>query len=249
MATKVKPLKRVPAAEGIAPLVRSSGYIAYIDILGFQKLLDDKKFEVKIAEIVDRLRSRIEFDGKNYPSLSYLAISDTIIIAAERDEGHVLVRKIGQLQNTLLKLGFATRGAVAFGPTLTYDGKGGRNIFGKTYLSAYHGEQNLAIYPRVVVLDTAISELKTDIEAATTRTLNTYLLTDTDGVRFVNQFSSDLIGQESRLKSNRDRAAQNCEQFSNAIDHGLSSEEPRIKMKWRWLNRQFEQQLQKFFDQ
>lgn len=142
---------------------KTKGYVAFIDILGFGELLKDEKFQAKVELIVKRLRSRAEYDGKNYPGIKYIAISDSIIITAEHDEGYALVRKIGQVQNSLLKIGLATRGGMSFGEIFTYSGDTGKNIFGKTYLDAYDAERKFAIYPRVVIDEKAKAELRIDI--------------------------------------------------------------------------------------
>lgn len=169
---------KVSDKPGDSPLRKVTCYTAFIDILGFKELLDSSRFEEKIEAIVDKIRSRIRFDGRVYPSLNYLAISDTIIITAEEQKGALLLRKVGQIQTTLLKLGYATRGGISFGENLVYSGDIGRNIFGKAYVSAYQAEQELAIYPRVVVLDSARKNLKADFASTTNRDFSQYVLKD-----------------------------------------------------------------------
>lgn len=228
----------------ISPLKRTVSFVAYLDILGFTEMLASKGFATKIARVVKRLQSRAEFDGKHHPTLRYLAISDTIIITADKGDGFWLIRKICQVQTALLKAGFATRGAVSFGPLLTYEGDIGRNIFGKTYLQAYEAEQRLAFYPRVVVLDDAHEEIRADHALSSSRnSISTYILTDLDGVRFVNQFSSDVIGLNAKMSATRRKSKEHCELLSDHLDIGLSNSTPRGKLKWQWLQNQFHTQL------
>ena len=228
--------------NGIHPLRTSEVYIAFLDILGFTKLLEDKTFEKKTAAIVRVLQNRAAYDGKHHPGLKYLAISDTIIITAKVGQGYALVRKVGQVQNSLLKSGFAVRGAITFGDTLTYEGEIGRNLFGKAFVRAYLAEKELAIYPRVVVTKPIVGELKREI-AASDRDAAMYVLRDVDGVYFVNQFASDAIGLKSQKPENKTAAQKNRTTFANVISASVEVDDAKIAMKWRWLSGQLDRQL------
>jgi hypothetical protein len=228
------------------PLKTKNAYIAYLDILGFREMLARADFKERIENIVNVLQQRIEYDGRHYLHLRYLAISDTIIIAADEGEGRSLCRKIGQVQNALLKLGFAMRGAISFGEILTYEQNNGRNIFGQTLVEAYLLEQRIANYPRVVISGDCLKRLKADIRSLSRRKMSTYLLRDFDGVHFVNQFSSDVIGINSRI-NNRIRSRANRDEYYARIAQGLSNtaSEPKANAKWYWLRKQVEIQLGK----
>jgi len=224
------------------PLItKKSGYVAFLDILGFKELLMKPTHAKIIEEMVEALRQRVEYDEKHYTYLSYISISDSIIITADDGQGLGLVRKIAQVQTALLKQGFAVRGAISHGPILTYSGTMGRNIFGKTYLNAYQAEQALAVYPRVVLEseDTA-NKIWEDIKEETDRSVSTYISRDkSDGIWFVNQFSSQVIGRNSKVLKNRKKAEEERAVFAAKIKAALTGteEEPRAHMKWRWLNR------------
>src|ERR1044071_873086 len=133
-------------------------YIAYLDILGFRDMLRDDAFEEKISDIIEVLEERTGFDKTHHPYLSYLAVSDTIIITAQKTHAPDLLWKISQLQNELLKLGFCARGGIAFGSVLLYRNGAVQNIFGPTFVNAYTIESERAIYPRVVIEDSIRSE-------------------------------------------------------------------------------------------
>lgn len=227
----------------ISPLTKTMSYVAFLDILGFTALLDDKLFDKKIAQLANKLQSRATFDNEYYPDINYIAVSDSIIITAPEGSGYPLVRKTAQIQIALLKIGFATRGAISFGPVLMHEGRMGSNIFGKTYLDAYHGERDLAFYPRVVVQNNTVDALNADIASSTSRPITTYLLNDTDGVTFINQFLSDRIGLQSKLGRNQKNARENCDVYLAVINRNLNHSNPRAKMKWQWLKHQFDDQL------
>ncbi|RYD91856.1 MAG: hypothetical protein EOP50_13590, partial [Sphingobacteriales bacterium] len=200
---------------------RYNSYVAFLDILGFRDLLNGKNFEERIEEINSVIRHRAEFDGTSHPRLSYISISDTIIIIADKGEGYTLLRKIGQLQNALLKMGVGLRGAISFGPVLTSNHEIiGRNIFGKAYLEAYENEKR-AKNPRVIALASATSLLRNDIHKyqrglkseSVKRAEDVFLLQDSDGEWFVNQFSSDIIGLTAKSRRNNADTLENIASY------------------------------------
>ena len=242
MASK-KPAKTTSAAL----LSNATGYVAFLDILGFQELLEKPNHAKIIEDVVEALQKRVEYDAKHWTTLRYIAISDSIIITADKGKGWGLVRKIAQVQNALLKQGFAVRGAIPYGPILTYEGTMGRNIFGKTYLHAYKSEGVLAIYPRVVLVNEEIADLIwEDIEGETDRRVSTYIARDkADGIWFVNQFCSQVIGRNSQTARNRQTAEEDRVEFEKRIKQALkdTEAEPRSHMKWRWLSKQLNERL------
>ncbi len=137
---------------------------------------------------------------KHHAYLAYISISDSIIITAGEGQELGFVRKNAQAQTALLKQGFAVRGAISYGTVPTYNGKMGRNIFGKTYLNAYQAEQALAVYPRVALeSEEAANKVWEDIKEETDRSASTSISRDkSDGIWFVNQFSSKVIGRNSK---------------------------------------------------
>src|SRR5262245_37344261 len=105
----------------VSKLSQQQRYVAYLHILGFKEMLQDVKFPDKASRLVEALEARIEFDQRNHPYLSYLAISDTIIITAEKGKAPELSWKVAQVQNALLTLGFCVRGGISFGDLLVYE--------------------------------------------------------------------------------------------------------------------------------
>lgn len=230
-----------------ALLKRKNQYVAFLDILGFQELLYRADYAQTIEKLVAALKRRMDFDGKHYPGLRYLAISDSIIITAERGGGRALVRKIAQVQTALLREGFCVRGAVNFGRILTHEGVAGRNLFGRAYVKAYQSERDLAIYPRVVVLQNCHARLTDEVRNGSTQPLATYIRSDVDGVHFVNQFSSQIIGLRAKSSRNRTTARRDRERFRAQIKRALkeTAANPKANMKWRWLSSQLDSNLLK----
>ncbi len=145
----------------MAKLVKAELYVVFIDILGFESLLNDDNFETHIQNIVDVLQERSDFDSTHHSYLKYLAASDTVVITGEKGHGPHLLWKISQLQNALLRRGFASRGAISYGEVYSLsDQTALRNIFGTAYVDAFRMEKELAIYPRVVMKPAVANQIK-----------------------------------------------------------------------------------------
>jgi hypothetical protein len=229
----------------MARLNQCKRFIAFLDVLGFRELLKDADFEKKVQQIVDALEERTEYDRVRHPYLSYLAISDTVIVTAEEEHSADLLWKICQLQNKLLLLGFCVRGGISFGDVLFY-GKPPQNLFGQTLVNAYNNEIERAIYPRVVIDATIEKMIRSDVEARKPGRDDIFLLRDPDGVMFVNQFGRDIVNSNSRRSKVRDQVPENKKLYVEAIRRGLKTSDTKAKMKWRWLSAQCDTQLAKF---
>jgi hypothetical protein len=223
----------------MATLTRSNQYIAFIDVLGFRQFIDDQKFANKIELLVAALRQRIDFDSKRHPYLKYLAVSDSIIIMAEPNRSASLLWKISQVQNALLKIGFASRGGIAFGEVYAqFDTSGIRNIFGKAYVAAYKIEKSLAIYPRVVIDAKLANKIRSEIPGTTKYTYEDFVRNDIDGCLFANQFVRDEVHLKSDSKKLFNEAGTHRAEYLKFISRGVKTKDAKALMKWRWLKGQ-----------
>jgi hypothetical protein len=228
----------------ISTLKSWTRYVAYIDILGFKEMLKNGDFDTKTREIVGALEDRRGYDREHHPYLDYLAISDTIIVTAKLEHASELLWKVSQLQNKLLSLGFCTRGGISFGELLVY-GSPINNIFGQALVDAYLLEYERAIYPRVIVDDGIVKQIRTEIASKKSGREETLLLRDRDGVTFVNQFGRDVINATSKKPSPRKKVKENKITYAEKIRDGLkNADEPKAKMKWHWLQAEYEAQFQ-----
>ena len=145
----------------------SDSYIAFIDILGFKKLIENndcssiyKIFAKKFNNPV----SNISIDGKSIIDMQAIdmrVMSDSICFFVQADIPNALVGlvKVCQhFQNELLQMDppILTRGAIVRGNLFAE----GNIIFGPAFVKAYLMEENNAKHPRIIltkeVLDSAL---------------------------------------------------------------------------------------------
>jgi hypothetical protein len=228
----------------MAILTQNKLYVAFIDILGFSKFLNDENFAEKIESLVTALRKRVDFDSDHHRYLKYLAVSDSIIITAEKDHSPHLLWKISQVQNELLRIGFAARGGVAFGEVYAHlEGNGIRNIFGKAYVAAYQIERTFSIYPRVVIDSELADTIRTEFSGAKKEPYEDFVLADIDGCLFANQFVREEVHLKSGVTKLINEAQKSRAEYLRRVAEGLTTKDPRALMKWRWLSDQLNKRL------
>jgi hypothetical protein len=217
----------------------SERYVAVLDILGFTNLLSSPDFARKVLAVVRVLVERRSFDGTHHPYLGYIFVSDTIIILAEKGHSRHLLWKISQVQNSLLKAGFATRGGITFGPILLYPKKRPQNIFGETYVKAYRIESSHAFYPRVVISSGLENQIRSEFPGLTKYDYPDIVATGEDGASYVRQFSRDVINRRSDRARAVKKAQDNARLFAGIIEKGFNESDERGKLKWKWLETEF----------
>lgn len=213
-------------------------YVAYIDIMGFKELLKSPGFHVRMEELVNVIEERLDYDLDNHPYLSYIFISDTIIILAEEGRAPSLLWKVTQIQNALLAIGFASRGGIAFGEILERSHDGKRNIFGDAYARSYLIEQEQAIYPRVAIESTLPEKMQKEFTVKITKyNYDDFIAQDADGIFYVRQFARDLINLRSPLETDTKKAEARHHLYTGVIKANLETiSNDRVRMKWAWLD-------------
>lgn len=144
-------------------------YVAFLDVLGFKNLVFSKSRESKekLNQYFTSVETIIAY-LKNIPikkEIGYITISDSIILTVPqsnvKSENIEILRQlciaIGFLQAGLAARDIWIRGAVSSGDT--YFNKNNNQIVGPAYINAYLLEENLAIYPRVIIDNKIIKEL------------------------------------------------------------------------------------------
>lgn len=223
-------------------------FVCFLDILGFSALIgcrDRRHRSRRLKEIVQKLREQSEFDSKAHPWLSYIFISDTIIIACKQEYFLQLVWKVCQIQVNLLEIGFASRGGIDFGDVFTIpmsdDGQPrpmGLNIFGCAYINAYEMEKQSAKYPRILLSPSA----RTAGEAVDQR-VSLLIDQDQDGWAYVNPFKRIVHYERLAKQSLHDnyntlkKKIRELEKWAKEIEKqiGDTKERQPVAEKWRWL--------------
>lgn len=162
----------MPTAENRcdSELKYEKSYVAFLDVLGFKQLVyskkkeDKKKIELYLKTVCEALD-----DLKKIPSkrdIGSIVISDSIILTVpfgnSRDDHIFNLRQlciaILSLQNKLLGKDIWIRGAISCGDA-HFDSRN-KQIVGSAYVDAYLLEEKIAKYPRVILDNRIIKELK-----------------------------------------------------------------------------------------
>lgn len=204
-------------------VARTYSLVALLDVLAYRNHIK-----------ADRISGREVFKGKleaalgvltsiNETELSYQAISDTIIIAANPSAAlSDFLGTIGAVQRAFLQSGLLIRGGMAFEQHF----KSGNLTYSHALAVAYELEQKQAIYPRVVVDESVIEMLRSGSKFTpedATRIQDQRLLCVQNGIHFVN-FVADQVAQCYEL----------AKQIFEGEQHELHGREAELA-KHRWL--------------
>jgi hypothetical protein len=129
--------------------------VAFIDVLGFAELVETSEIDpvarTRIEKLIatDQLFER--FLKNMRPLVDAAFFSDSFVLSARAESAIYLFREAGYLCRHLLTLGFVFRGAIVAGSLHHQD----RTIVGPAFVKAYRLERDVAIYPRVIIDDSA----------------------------------------------------------------------------------------------
>ncbi len=144
-------------------------FIAFLDVLGFKKLVFSSKPEDqrKIEEyfgLIEEVTSELK-EIKAKKGLGSLIISDSVILSmpveddilTKIDKFRHLCIAVAKIQSMLAMKGIWLRGAISSGEAYFDPQK--NNIVGKAYIDAYILCESKAIFPRVIIDHKIITEL------------------------------------------------------------------------------------------
>ncbi len=145
----------------------SPHYVAFLDVLGFKKLVMSEKNKdlEKISEYFNLVRKSIQnLTLSNYnASISYIVISDSVILSIRSgsDSKEKLQRlrdlciAVRDIQFGLAKISIWMRGGISHGNAFIKD----QQVVGPAYVQAYRLEQEHAKHPRVVLDNKIIGDV------------------------------------------------------------------------------------------
>ncbi len=230
--------------------------LAFVDILGFGKLIENKNHSEKLFAVIENLKnlntkeSRIEHSiehgnvsvMKAIPALS--SFSDCIVISipikdvsssgfALRHAVNILRDIIQQLADSLMFGGYVLRGGITRGELHHQDGV----VFGKALIEAYKLESKKAVVPRILVSE----ELAKEYNKTTMDDANNYLekVDDRNEEYFLNYLKLSFQNPETR-KRYEDKTKETIEQLRYGIlykvNHGdISNLEKDVEVLRKWL--------------
>ena len=250
-----------------------NSYVAYLDMLGFKELCFSKKLncaEIKAvfndAELLN-IKFNNQFSAIVVPeniihNSTFTIMSDSIVISAPATDAGLLfvLYQCSFLQNLLLNQKVLLRGGIAKGEFFKCE----NIMFGPALIQAYVIESSIAIYPRVVIDESIISDLtqrgafaernidyytreyeKPDYDAYSLPDHDDFMQIEIllnksveDSLYYVHYFN---VLEMLRLKHN-ERMKKTIE---STIEEGLTHKSEKVRLKYNWLDEYYRTCLQK----
>lgn len=136
--------------------------VAFLDLLGVSKQIEDSEKSKNESEIIKRMKAIKESFARLFEStnIDFLYVSDSLICTCNIDDIKVVISRLAIFQlNVLRDFHTLLRGAVEYGKV--YVDNEGKQIIGPAYIQAYKRQENEAIFPRIIIGKTvsdAVSE-------------------------------------------------------------------------------------------
>ena len=221
--------------------------IAFLDIMGFKNLVNKSKsnktcerkiinslFELKEMEFRPTfgfLESEIQFRK------TVTAFSDSIVISYDAISGEAVDAILFDIMNMQIDLtasGLLLRGAVTFGDVFHDGGV----VVGPAMVKAYEMESSIAIYPRVIVdpglIDFAVSSwTKTPNKDIQQQHMMNMLRPSENNYYYI-----DFLNCQSELGYSYPDF---LSKVRNIIDEGLTSTDFKVKSKYEWLEKYYQE--------
>lgn len=213
--------------------------IVFVDILGFSDRIKVSKTSQEESEIILKALMRIHAIKENNYSQSFMnmqdygfeviTFSDSAVIScpAENDNLFYLLLEIIHLQMDLVPFGILLRGAITIGELYHK-----RDIvFGPAMIDAHNLESKAAIYPRIILTESAITqfyEFASDDEEVK-QEFHTLIQKEKDGFYYI-----DILRQDQEIDGT-DMYLEWLSLFRKIIINGMKQEDATVRMKYMWL--------------
>lgn len=224
-------------------------HVAFIDILGFGQRVNNINSQESFHE-VSKLLYATRHTSNEYNNAKgilkdfmFTAISDSIIVSAPYTDPICtvgLIHVLHEIQYELLVSGFKTmvRGYLDRGHIHNKDGF----LFGKGYINAYLGEQQIGGAPRIVISPDIIKDAEEAIGGRKSKegkvTIFDFIKEDpADGYCFI-----DFLKPVGFLSNkNHDELMQDRREINRIITSSLVGykTEQRVRAKYKWLEAYF----------
>lgn len=210
--------------------------VAFIDILGWGKAVEDSvaspELRKKLLNAVWALnaltKNDVEEETPEHSSLDRATqFSDSVVVSIPF-AGHLdlvrLIRQITSYQHSMLMLGLPLRGGIAVGPLY----HAGALVFGPALNEAYHLENKVASYPRVIIAKSL--DPKIEMAAGSMPRHLPFVVNGDDGF-----YSTDFLAMYAR-------SYWSANEIDQKIDHWLSIHrgDERTYKKYVWLKSQWD---------
>lgn len=215
-------------------------YVAFIDILGFKNIVREKTAQ-EIKLIYDEIRMvDALFCGTDLPTsvpnevsenLKMTILSDSIIISISKNIdsaffGLFVFCLFIQFKLIGLKTPILTRGAISDGDYFRSCDKDTDTtiIFGPSLVDAILLQEEVAIYPRIVIRDALLSSEKTKLSGDNYAIINTFTRKSEDGYWFIDYLKFRMMFSK---RSNAIKEYIESQLIEQQVD--------RVRQKYQWL--------------
>ena len=235
--------------------------LAFFDVLGFEKAVENtiKKTDGNEIEVLHEIQKIESLLNEVHLHLNYLGwlsgepkikgrvvsqFSDSIVISYLKDSYiHHILHDIYFLSVMALEKGFLFRGAIICGKVIHTD----KIIFGPAFNTAYEMEQRLAVYPRIILEDTILKLAETNYLGCSNpnaeyESLKTILLTDFDGLHFINYIDKLETGVDCGL----DRKLEHYGYIEKIMNDMEKIKKSSVRSKYLWLKEKYDFRLDIF---
>ena len=217
--------------------------IIYIDILGFSNFVNyTSQTKINSSEKIKRIDNlltmikkffNIEYDPiRLSETRQTTSFSDLIIISISLEDIDYMDSEIYDvfylLLNAMLK-GFLLRGAIVYGKLIHTK----EVIFGPGLIDAYNREKTIAKYPRVIIDDVIVSDLK-DLPSKSkfARSCERIISRDFDGIYYLD-FLKSAREEVDNFREYALFLSSFCDILLNMMDN------PSLNEKYLWLENKF----------
>lgn len=229
--------------------------VAFIDILGFEKLIDETINEdgtdniKKIATIVhaiEIIRGPIS-DPEHVMESSKVVtqFSDSLVISFHISEESKVFYTLLEIQRMIMNLvfeGILCRGGIAFGKLVHNE----KLIFGPAMVEAHKLESKVANYPRIILSEQIInigidSRAMHHNKKQESEHIKSRLGKDPDGMYYLDYF----IAIHNELEDPVSDYSKYLHKLSEIIRKGLLEKDPAVKIKYQWMKEKYNKAVER----
>ena len=253
-----------------------NSYVAFLDMLGFKGVCGKKVLncaEIKaIFNDIELLKMQYDngFSELIIPdnvrkNTTFTIMSDSVVVSApDNDDGLLFILYLCSfIQNLLLKNKILLRGGIARDEFFKCE----NIMFGPALVEAYSIESSLAIYPRIVLADSIINDLKNrgafakkGVQDCIKKYVSSKINADSDGATAHEAFTQiELLIKKSSedslyfvhyfnplemIRLRRDMTVRTV--IDTVIKEGLAHKDEKIQLKYHWLDEYYRSRTQQF---
>ena len=173
--------------------------IAYLDVLGIKKLIEDnRKGNEHIA--IDKIEEMRKIVNTSYnisdsiEEFNYLHISDSFVFVCKPKSIISLIELLATIQTRIInECNFLLRGAITIGDAIIRED--GKFIIGPAYIQAFQLQEDNAIYPRIIADKSVVKQLIKQLNKSN-ESIDKYLKQDSDKEYFIDYIKVYMDSEE-----------------------------------------------------